>query len=78
MKALFSLLILGAVAAAPITEDGGSNGFSVAMIVSGAASQNNLPVHAGWTFESLAQDMVEKLEEEFFHVDVNGLNLRGG
>jgi hypothetical protein len=60
------------VAAAPISEGGPCRGVSGALIVSGANQRNNLSVHVGDQYQTLAQAMVEKLEEEYFRVDVNG------
>src|SRR5262245_49723133 len=60
------------VAAAPITEGGPCQGFTAAMVVSTANQRNNLSIHVGDQYESLARAMVEKVEKEFFDADVNG------
>jgi hypothetical protein len=71
------------LSASPITTDASCKGFVAAMVVSSAAGVNNLSVHVGDRYDTMARAMVEKLEEEYFHVDVNddgfiGPKVEGG
>jgi hypothetical protein len=60
------------VAAAPLTPDSSCQGFSGAMIVSSAARENDLSIHVGGSLESVSRLMVERLERDYFEIDVNG------